>query len=188
MGYTTDLTDTQWGLIEEFFVVKKGKNLQQHNKRDLVNAVLYRNKTGCQRRHLPKDFPPHGTVWPFYRRAAQKGIWEKAMDKMVKKARVDAGRTPEPRYGLIDSQSAKTTNENENRGIDGEKGVKGRKRHGMTDIMGNLLVVKVHAANIHDTMGGGYVYQAAKNKYPSRKGGCADEGYRGTFVEFVKVK
>ena len=52
--------------------------------------------------------------------------------------------------------------------------------------MGNLLVVKVHAANIHDTMSGCHVYQAAKNKYPSIKGGCADEGYRG--VKFVKVK
>ena len=54
--------------------------------------------------------------------------------------------------------------------------------------MGNLLVVKVHAANIHDTISGCHVYQAAKNKYPSIKGGCADEGYRGTFVEFVNVK
>ena len=54
--------------------------------------------------------------------------------------------------------------------------------------MGNLLVIKVHAANIHDTMSGCYVYQAAKDKYSSIKGGCADEGYRGTFVKFVKVK
>jgi len=68
----------------------------------------------------------------------------------------------------------------ENRGsIDGEKKVKVRKRHIMTDIMGNLLVVKVHAANIHDTMSGCHVYQAAKNKYPSIKGGYADESYRG---------
>ena len=51
-----------------------------------------------------------------------------------------------------------------------------------------MLVVKVHAANIHDTMSGCHVYQAAKNKYPSIKGGCADESYRGTFVKFVKVK
>ena len=70
----------------------------------------------------------------------------------------------------------------------GEKKVKGRKRHIATDIMGNLLVVKVHAANIHDTKSGCYVYQEAKTKYPSIKGGCADAGYRGTFVEFVKVK
>ena len=121
MRYATDLTDTQWELIEEFFVVKKGKNLQQHNKRELVNAVLYRNKTGCQWRLLPKDFANYVTVWSFYRRAVQKGIWEKVMDKLVKKVRVDAGRKAEPSYGLIDSQSTKTTNKNENRGIDGGK-------------------------------------------------------------------
>ena len=70
----------------------------------------------------------------------------------------------------------------------GEKKVKGRKRHITTDIMGNLLVVKVHAANFHDTMSGCYVYQTAKSKYSSIKGGSADAGYRGTFVEFVKTK
>jgi putative transposase len=76
--YPTDLTDTQWKLIEEFFTVIKGKNLQQHNKRDLVNAVLYRNKTGCQWRLLPKDFPNYATVWSFYRRAVKKGVWGKS--------------------------------------------------------------------------------------------------------------
>ena len=121
MKYSTDLTDTQWELIEEFFVTKKGKHLQTHEKRELVNAVLYRNKTGCQWRLLPHDFPPHDTVWSFYRRAVQKGVWEKAMDKLVKKVRVDAERSEEPSYALIDSQSTKTTNCNENRGIDGGK-------------------------------------------------------------------
>jgi len=125
MSYTTDLMDSQWELIEEFFEVKKGQNLQKHSKRDLVNAVLYRNKTGCQWRLLPRDFPNYVTVWSFYRRAVASGIWEKAMDKMVKKVRVDAGRTPEPSYCLLDSQSVKTTNSNEDRGIDGGKKGKG---------------------------------------------------------------
>ena len=58
----------------------------------------------------------------------------------------------------------------------------------MTDTMRNLLTVKVHAANINDTMSGCHIYQAAKNKYPSIQGCCGDEGYRGTFVEFVRVK
>ncbi len=121
MRYSSDLTDSQWLLIKEFFIVNRGKNLQQHDKRELVNAVLYRTKTGCQWRLLPHDFPPHDTVWSFYRRAVQKGIWEKAMDKIVAKVRVDAGRNEEPSYCLIDSQSSKTTNKNENRGIDGGK-------------------------------------------------------------------
>lgn len=121
MTYLTDLTDTQLKLVEEFFTVTKGKNLQQHNKRDLVNAVLCRNKAGCQWRLLPSVFPNYATVWSFYRRAVKKGVWEKAMDKMVQKVRVDANRTPEPSYCLIDSQSAKTANKNENRGFDGGK-------------------------------------------------------------------
>ncbi|MDR2203529.1 MAG: hypothetical protein LBE76_04410 [Nitrososphaerota archaeon] len=54
--------------------------------------------------------------------------------------------------------------------------------------MGNLLAVKVYAANIHDTMSGCHVYQAAKSKYLSIRGGCGDAGYRGVFVEFVRVK
>ena len=54
--------------------------------------------------------------------------------------------------------------------------------------MGNVLAVKVHAANIHDTMGGCHVYQAAKIKYPAIEGACGDEGYRGTFVDFVTIK
>ena len=128
MGYSTDLTDAQWELIAEFFEVQRGQNLQKHSKRELVNAVLYRIKTGCQWRLLPSDFPNFATVWSFYRRAVASGIWEKAMDKMVKKVRVDAGRAPAPSYCLIDSQSAKTTNSNEERGIDGGKKGKGAQK------------------------------------------------------------
>jgi putative transposase len=174
-------------LIEENFTVIKGKNLQQHNKRDLVNAALYRNKTDCQWRLIPSDFPNYATVWSFYRRAVKKGIWKKAMDKMVQKYELMQIAPPEPSYGLIDSQSVKTTNKNENRGFDGKK-VNGRKRHIVTDIIGNLFAVKVHAANIHDTMSGCHVYQAAKNKCLSIRGGVVGEGYCGMIVEFVRVK
>ena len=66
-----------------------------------------------------------------------------------------------------------------------EKKVKGRKRHIVTDTMGNLLAVKVHAANIHDTVSGGDVFKVALGKYPSIKGCCADEGYRKTFENIV---
>lgn len=66
------------------------------------------------------------------------------------------------------------------------KKVKGRKRHIVTDIMGNILKAKVHAANIHDTVSGGEVFEKALRKYPSLKGICADEGYRKTFKEFVE--
>ena len=121
MGYNTDLTDTQWELIEPIFRTNKGTNLVKHKKRDLINAVLYLVKTGCQWRMLPNDFPPHDTVWSFYRRAVASGKWEKAMDAMTQKVRIDAGRKATPTYGIIDSQSAKTTSASDNRGFDGGK-------------------------------------------------------------------
>jgi len=121
MGYGTDLNDRQWALIEHIFKSNKGANLAKHDKRDLVNAVLYLVKTGCQWRLLPNDFPPHNTVWSFYRRAAASGKWEAAMDAIVAKTRTDAGRKPSPTYGIIDSQSVKTACAGQGRGFDGGK-------------------------------------------------------------------
>ena len=121
MGYKTDLTDAQWELIEPIFRTNRGANLVKHSKRDLVNAVLYLVKTGCQWRLLPNDFPPYVTVWSFYRRAVIAGKWEQAMDLLVQKTRVKAGRNPAPSYALIDSQSVKTASASENRGYDGGK-------------------------------------------------------------------
>jgi putative transposase len=100
-----------------------------------------------------------------------------------KKARIALGRSPEPSYALIDSRSVKTTSAAEERGYDGGKKVKGRKHHIVTDIMGLLLFVKAHAANIHDTIAGGGVIQGALLKYPSLLGVCGDAGYRKTFEE-----
>ncbi len=122
MGYMTDLSDQQWSMIEHFFIGEnRGKHFQLHSKRELVNAVLYLNKTGCQWRLLPKDFPPYVTVWSFYRRALKSGLWEKIMQHLVKASRIAAGRSVSPTYSLIDSQSVKTTSASDERGIDGGK-------------------------------------------------------------------
>ena len=85
MKYSTDLTDKQWSLIESIFASNKGQHFVEHTKRELVNAVLYLVKTGCQWRLLPNDFPPYIAVWSFYRRAVKSGKWEQAMDLLVKK-------------------------------------------------------------------------------------------------------
>ena len=89
------------------------------------------------------------------------------MDFLVRETLKKAGRNETPSYSLIDSQSAKTTSSADERGIDGGKKVKGRKRHIVTDTMGNLLKIKVHAANIHDTKSGGDVFKGAAEKYPT---------------------
>ena len=118
MRYTSDVTDTQWKEIKRFIPVG---NKSKYEKRELLNAVLYVVKTGCQWRNLPTDFPPWKAVYAFYFRSKQKGIWERIMQYLVKKTRVKAGRNENPSYGLIDSQSVKTVYASEERGFDGGK-------------------------------------------------------------------
>jgi transposase len=122
MGYSCDVTDNQWAIIEPFFRGEnRGKHLQKHNKRDLLNGVLYLNKTGCQWRLLLKDFPPYVMVWSFYLRAVKSGLWEKILACLVKKSRENSGRSTSLSYCLIDSQSVKTTPASNERSIDGGK-------------------------------------------------------------------
>jgi len=114
LRYDTDLTDKEWVIIAPIFTrAKKGKHLQKHNKRELVNAVRYLNKTGCQWRLLPKEYPNYKTVNSFYTRAKKSGLWEELTDLLVQKTRLSARRTPVPSYALIDSQSVKTTSASE---------------------------------------------------------------------------
>ena len=105
-NYPSDLTDSQWEQIEEFF--PQGPN-SVHHKRSLVNAVLYLVDNGCKWRALPHDFPPYSTVHSFYRRARISGLWEKVLDIIVERTRKEAGREPSPTYA------------SEGRGIDGGK-------------------------------------------------------------------
>jgi putative transposase len=94
-------------------------------------------------------------------------------------------KKPTPSYGIIDSQSVKTVYASEERGIDGGKKVKGRKRHIVVDTLGNLLHVAVHAANQHDTKAAPSVLERAAEKYDTIKAFSADAGYRGTAFEYV---
>jgi putative transposase len=117
-NYPSDMTDKEWEIIKHFFPLG---NKSAHHKRSLANAVFYIEKTGCQWRQLPHDYPPYSTVWSFYRRARESGLWEKLMDALGKRTREQAGRKPMPTYGIIDSQSVKTVAASEERGIDGGK-------------------------------------------------------------------
>ena len=117
-NYPCDLTDTEWSIIEPLIPVG---NKSGWHKRSLLNAVFYIEKTGCQWEYLPHDYPPHNTVWSFFRRMRDNGLWEKINDALVKATRVKAGRAESPTYGIIDSQSVKTVAASESRGFDGGK-------------------------------------------------------------------
>lgn len=117
-SYPTDLTDKQWEAISPLL---KGLREYKWPKRELINAVFYLVKTGCQWRMLPHDFPPHFTVHSFFRRARLSGLWDNILNRLVEISRENAGRGPEPSYAIIDSQSVKTTSASDERGIDGGK-------------------------------------------------------------------
>lgn len=121
-NYPSDLSDDEWLLIEPFFTVG---NKSKYHKRSLMDAVRYKVKTGCQWRQLPHDYPSWTVVWSFYRRACQVFLFERITDELVKTNRLSCGRSESPTYGLVDSQSVKTTSNNEERGFDGGKKQKG---------------------------------------------------------------
>ena len=109
----------------------------------------------------------------------------KSNDLIGKKTRKTAGHKSSPSYAIIDSKSVKTAFSCEDKGIDGGKKVKGRKKHIIVDTMGNLLAIIVHAANIHDTKSGINPAKAAFEKYPTIQRFCGDAGYRQSFEKDV---
>ena len=117
-SYASDLTDKQW---EEIAPLYTGMRNSRWSKRELTDAVLYLVDSGCKWRQLPHDLPPYSTVHSFYRRARISGLWDKILEHLVKKTRINAGREENPSYAIIDFQSVKTVAASEGRGIDGGK-------------------------------------------------------------------
>jgi putative transposase len=116
--YPSDLNETEWQIIKDHFSTGNYGKFRKHSKHTLVNAVLYLVTTGCQWRFLPQEYPHWKTVYSFYKRAKEKGVWEKMMKDLVEKSRIKMGRNVNPSYSLVDSQSVKTTGAAKERGID----------------------------------------------------------------------
>lgn len=109
-AYPSDLTETEWTLLEPLVPAPKpGGRPCAHPRRELVNAILYVLRTGCQWRHLPHDLPPWGTVWWYFRQWRDDGTWEALNAALRERVRVRRGRNPTPSAAILDSQSARTT-------------------------------------------------------------------------------
>ena len=108
--YPTDLTDTQWTVLAPLIpAAKAGGRPRTTDMREVVNAVFYVLRGGCQWRLLPKDFPPYQTVYDYFRSWRLLGTWERLHDRLRGDVRVVYGRNREPSAGIIDSQTVKTT-------------------------------------------------------------------------------
>jgi putative transposase len=185
MRYTSDLTDAEWQLIDYCFPkpVRIGRP-REHRYRDLLNAIFYLVRTGCQWRNLPADFAPWRTVYHYLRLWKRSGLWEAIHTHLREHVRLIEGRKRQPTAGILDSQSVKSTESSDERGFDAGKKINGRKRHLLVDTLGLVLRVLVLPANLQDRDGARQLLAPFYQTTAGRR--CqhlwADGGYAGQLV------
>lgn len=159
--YPSDLSDSQWELVTDFFPEAETGRPREVDIRAVVDAIFYVNRTGVQWRYLPHDFPRWDVVYSYFRKWSKDGTWDNIQRHLREGVRQAAGRDATPSMACVDSQSVKGTECGGEHGIDGHKKINGVKRHILVDTMGLLLAVFVSAASLSDAKAARQVFQRA---------------------------
>lgn len=184
--YPTNISDSQWQYISKFLDTSRSR---RYSLREIVNAIFYLVKSGCQWRMLPGDFPNWKLVYYYFSRWKQQAILGLIHEALVERSRKAQGKQEEPTVGIIDAQSVKNTLvSSEDRGFDMGKKVKGIKRHIIVDTLGLILAVVIQSASVQDRNGGLVVVQQLVENWRKVVRIFADAGYSGTLASKIKQR
>ena len=185
-NYPTNVSDSQWQIISNFLDTKRNR---KYDLREIINAIVYLVKTGCQWRMLPGDFAHWKIVYYYFSIWKKNGIWEDLHESLVEKTRASVGKNEEPSVGIIDAQSVKNTLvSSEDKGFDAGKKIKGIKRHIVVDTLGLVLAVVVQSASVQDRNGAIIVIEKLVENWRKIIKIFADGGYSGSLIEKVRTK
>lgn len=185
-NYPSDLTDSQWDIIQELVPPAKfGGRPRSLDMREVINGILYVVVGGIQWRMLPKEYPKWQSVYYYFRIWRDDGTWQRIHDTVRAMVRRRAGRHKHPTAGCLDSQSVKTTAVAGIRGYDKGKQVNGRKRHLLVDTLGLLMAVVVTAASVQDRDGAKLLISRLPGACKKLRLIWVDGGYRGQLLDWV---
>lgn len=181
-GYPSDVTDEEWAFCAPYLtLMREDAPQREHSLRAVFNALRYLVKSGCGWRMLPHDLPPWQIVHQQTQRWIRAGCFEAMVHDLRELLRVLAGRNAVPSAAIIDSRTLQSTPESGARAAyDGAKRRKGSKVHIAVDTLGQLLALKVSAANEQDRAQVGELSQAMQEVTgQSVKVTFVDQGYTG---------
>jgi putative transposase len=183
--YPCDLSAAQADVLEPLMPKPARRGRKPTPWRCVLNAIFYVLRSGCAWRYLPKHYPPWQTVYGWYRRWQQRGVWQQIHDELRARVRVQAGKARQPTAGIVDSQSVKVADQSGERGYDAGKKVSGRKRHVLVDTLGLVLLVCVTAANVQDRDGARALLARLAGRFSRLVLIWADGGYAGRLVGWL---
>jgi len=190
---TSSITDAQWAVLAPLLpppgnTAGRGGRPEKHPRRVVLDAIFYLVRGGIAWAALPRDFPPHQTVYGLFGRWARQGMWQQIHDALRDLVRVHEGRDPLPTAAIIDSQSVRgaDTVPGTTRGYDAGKKVNGRKRHIAVDTGGLLLAVVVTIAGIQDRDAAHRLLTQLRGRFSTVGLVWADGGYAGRLVIWAR--